>query len=365
MSTELIVHSARYFTSAKSLDVTARVREMIASDGLSFAATNAAFQGDPHYGTPKQLFIDYTFDNKRVQVTVKEDEWVSIGDLPSTNSNNTTEFANTFTDIIIPSYNNAEITANCFRSIKRCTKAGTFRVIWVDNGSADMTAAARELDGVNRICVYLPSNLGFVGAVNEGLRLSDAPSVCFLNNDTVVTPRWLEKLNNTLYGNAQLGIIGPMTAYAPIGKEDSPHNLNLHTSLLPDEARQWPVDRLSAELELRYSGKFHFTDFVAFLCAVIKREVINKVGALDSSFAMGMWDDVDYNRSAIVNGYKVVLAMDTCIYHRGRSTFNVVEKSERLDVNALLTRNRAYLDEKWKDHAAFLWTPRSKVEVSK
>ena len=68
---------------------------------------------------------------------------------------------------------------------------------------------------------------------------------------------------------------------------------------------------------------------------------------LDTKFAMGMWDAVDYNRSAMAAGYQVALSLDTCIYHKGRSTFDVVQRTENLDVGTLLRVNKEYLDRKW------------------
>jgi GT2 family glycosyltransferase len=84
-----------------------------------------------------------------------------------------------------------------------------------------------------------------------------------------------------------------------------------------------------------------------FLGHHIRRDVINRVGLLDTNYDMGMWDDLDYNLDTRKLGYKTVLALDTCIYHRGRSTFNLIEKKEKFNVNALLKKNRAYLDSKW------------------
>ena len=75
--------------------------------------------------------------------------------------------------------------------------------------------------------------------------------------------------------------------------------------------------------------------------------MINKVGPLDPNYAMGMWDDNDYNLAARKLGYKTELAIDTCIYHRGRSTFRLLEQTEGFDVKALLIKNKTYMDKKW------------------
>ena len=42
-------------------------------------------------------------------------------------------------DIIIPTYENEDLTVACFESIKKNTK--DFRILWVDNGSKNKTKA--------------------------------------------------------------------------------------------------------------------------------------------------------------------------------------------------------------------------------
>jgi len=344
MKSKLIIEEAKYFTRHYSKDITKIIANLVNDNGLSIMASND-IAGDPHIGVIKMLYIRYTLNGVQDTKLVYEGNRVEIYEKkPAT----TPQQCTYFTDIIIPSYNNDELTANCFKSIKQHTKEGAYRIIWIDNGSKDMSLPMKQLIGVNRICVHFPTNKGFVGAVNEGLRLSDAPSVCLLNNDTVVTSEWLEKLNKILYANKKLGIVGPLTGYGKDNGMDSHHSLSLHSKLLPADAHNWDFNRLNKELEMRYSGRTYNIDFVAFLCAVMKREVIDKVGLLDINYAMGMWDDCDYNRSAQKAGYDIALAIDTCIYHRGRSTFNVVEKEEGLDVERLLRENKAYLDKKWR-----------------
>ena len=62
---------------------------------------------------------------------------------------------------------------------------------------------------------------------------------------------------------------------------------------------------------------------------------------------MVLWDDNDYNLATRKLGYKTEFAIDTCIYHRGRSTFSLLEQTENFDINALLVKNRAYMNKKW------------------
>lgn len=252
----------------------------------------------------------------------------------------------TLCDIIIPTYENEDYTIACLESIKKYTDS--YRVIWVDNASKDRSNVERAISDMPHLSIVMPKNEGFVSAVNKGLDVSDAPYVCLLNNDTVVSERWLEKLINTLQKDPKLGIVGPLTMPDPVGHGmmDSHHSLSLHNTIVPNQLFM-SMDEINRYLETHYSGLTCATPFVAFLCAVIKREVIDKVGFLDVNYEMGMWDDNDYNIATRNLGYKTEFAIDTCIYHKGRSTFNLIEKSEGFDINALLQKNRAYMDKKW------------------
>lgn len=259
-----------------------------------------------------------------------------------------------FCDIIVPSYTpsveNESIPVRCFESIKRCTKAGTYRVIWVDNASDDTSKAAEALKGIDHVALKMSKNVGFVRATNRGLAISNSDYVCLLNNDTVVSDRWLEKMVGALERNPDVGIVGPITAPSGIPRSYDSHHSIQH---IEDFARKkiFPpftnLEDFNRLIEHRFPGHLADITFVAFLCAVIRREVIEKVGLLDIGYEMGMYDDNDYNMAVRKIGIKTKLLYDTCIFHAGRATFNVMEKKEKFDVDGLVQTSHAYMNKKW------------------
>jgi hypothetical protein len=79
------VTCACYFTADASADVTERVRALVDAGGrLSFQITNGVFKdeippdGDPHYGVPKELCIDYVINGESRSVTYKENETIDL-----------------------------------------------------------------------------------------------------------------------------------------------------------------------------------------------------------------------------------------------------------------------------------------------
>ncbi len=251
-------------------------------------------------------------------------------------------------DIIIPTYKNEDLTVECLNSIKKHTASIDYRVIWVDNASGDTSKVEKAISCMPHLRIDMPKNEGFVEAINKGIKSSNASYVCFLNNDTVVSDRWLEKLINALKNNPTLGIVGPMTL--PLKGDrvyDSQHNLSLHPYLFPNEC-DLGLENTSKILEFYHLGYLIDTSFVAFFCALIKQEVIDKIGLLDTNFQLGMWDDNDYCLSARKLGYDVKLLADTCIYHKGRASFKLLQETENFNITELMAKNKEYLDRKWK-----------------
>ena len=248
-------------------------------------------------------------------------------------------------DIIIPTYENEDLTAACIESIKKNTK--DFRILWVDNGSKGRQKVHASLQGVNHIAILLPTNQGFVGAVNLGIAVSNAPFVCLLNNDTLVSPRWLDKLTTALIKNPKLGIVGAITAPPSVPRKYDSHHCTSHIEDFAGK-RIFPeftnLNAFNLAIEKKFSGVLADCAFVAFLCAVIKRKVIFNIGFLDPNYAMGMYDDNDYNLATRKAGWETKLLYDTCIKHYGRSTFKMIRPDI---VDGLLKKNKAYMDKKW------------------
>ncbi len=245
-------------------------------------------------------------------------------------------------DIIVPTHENEKLTSNCFESIKAHTE--NYRIIWVDNGSKNYEMALEAIQGAEYDFVRFDENKGFVGATNEGLRRSKAPYVCLLNNDTLVTPRWLEKLVRHLKHNRKLGIVGPLTVSDSFEEMDSGQNI-AHQGTIRELPEFTNLIEFNRRLEKQHKGATSEPpDFIAFLCAVIKREVIDAVGYLDTNYSMGLWDDNDYDLAAKEAGYTSALALDTCIYHKGRSTFRLFDRAK---IDKIHDDNHEYFRKKW------------------
>ena len=81
-------------------------------------------------------------------------------------------------DIIIPIWNQPEATKECVENIVKKTKY-PYRLILIDNGSepeAKIYLESLKIAGKPEVALIRnEKNLGYVKAVNQGLRISSAP----------------------------------------------------------------------------------------------------------------------------------------------------------------------------------------------
>ncbi len=170
-------------------------------------------------------------------------------------------------------YNKLEYTKLCIDSIRKYTKSGTYEIIVVDNNSTDDTK--EWLKEQNDIKLILNNeNLGFPGGCNVGIKIAQKDNdILLLNNDTVVTPRWLENLKKCLYSDEYVGAVGAVT-----------NNCANYQAI---KTEYESIDEMIA-----FANKYNISDLSKWeqkvrligFCMLIKRVAIDKIGLLDEKF---------------------------------------------------------------------------------
>jgi tetratricopeptide (TPR) repeat protein len=112
--------------------------------------------------------------------------------------------------------NEVEYTRQCLDSVRRHTRP-PYELILVDNGSTDGTPAlleeVRSRPGPERVEVIRnETNVGFPAGCNQALARARGDYLVLLNNDTVVTPGWLDGLVGwALHDWPTVGLVGAVT----------------------------------------------------------------------------------------------------------------------------------------------------------
>lgn len=236
------------------------------------------------------------------------------------------------TSIVILTYNNSHLTKDCIESIRKYTSKDSYEIIVVDNNSTDDTIDYLKSQD-DLICIFNEENKGFAGGCNQGMKISSGDNILLLNNDTIVTPNWLDNMIDALYSDESIGAVGPITNYCS----------NYQQVFLPvnpttdndDFFKLYNVsDKNKWEERLRLIG----------FCLLIKKEVIDKIGYLDELFALGNYEDDDYCLRIRKLGYRLLLCKDTFIFHVGSASFSQL-KYERF--TKILEENRIKFINKW------------------
>jgi GT2 family glycosyltransferase/tetratricopeptide (TPR) repeat protein len=237
--------------------------------------------------------------------------------------------------IVVLVHNQLEHTRRCFGSVRAHTSL-PYELIVVDNGSTDGTVEyLGTIVGEHpRLRVIRnEKNLGFAKGNNQGLARAQGDCVLLLNNDTVVTDGWVERLLAVLQQSPDVGIVGPMSNYVAGLQRvaDVPYRT--------DEE----LVSFAAEWSTRHSGKSCEASRVVGFCLLARRAVLDRIGGLDERFGTGNFEDDDFCLRAGLAGFQIRVAQEVFIHHTGNQTF----KGSGIDYRAAMERNWLLFKNKW------------------
>ncbi|HXG49186.1 MAG TPA: glycosyltransferase, partial [Methylomirabilota bacterium] len=247
--------------------------------------------------------------------------------------------------IVIPTFNNLPLTRQCLGSLYRNAAGPTHEIIVVDNASTDGSVEwlKAEHAAARLRAVFNSRNVGFARACNQGALEARGRFVLFLNNDTEVTPGWLESLVKTA-AEPGVGVVGARLLY-PDGKIQ--HAGVEFINGVPDH----PFRRAAAEAPAVCQRRD--LDMVTGACLLMPRELFVALAGFDEVYQNGV-EDVDLCLRVRMGGYRVVYEPGCVVtHHEGQSKGRFDHVSENL--RRFFARWKDRLDEK---HRLVATTPR-------
>ena len=187
------------------------------------------------------------------------------------------------------------------------------RAIVIDNASTDGSVEALETHFKSYVQIIKSArNLGFTGGNNLGIEFAlskGAEWVLLLNNDTTVSPDFLEELEKVGNNHPEFAIFGPLIFY-----HDKPERVwYLGDRLIPWTLATYSLYR--EQLEPRSCPEALPVDFISGCGMLVNRKVFEAVGLLDTSLFM-YGEDADFCWRARQSGFKLAAAPRARMWHK-------------------------------------------------
>ncbi len=239
--------------------------------------------------------------------------------------------------VIIPVHGKLAYTLACLRSLRNTGLPDDAEVIVIDDASPDETGKA--LPSIPGLRYHRnATNLGFVGSCNAGAALARGQHLVFLNNDTTLTPGWLDALLRTFDTHPDTGLAGAQLVY-PDGR------LQESGGIVFSDGSGWNYGRFEDPQHPAYTF-VREVDYCSGAAIAIPRALFERLGGFDARYAPAYYEDTDLAMKVRDAGLKVRVQPASVVIHHEGITAGTDTGS---GVKAYQLRNQQRFVERWRD----------------
>jgi GT2 family glycosyltransferase len=233
--------------------------------------------------------------------------------------------------VIVLNWNGKDDTLACLESLRQLDYPN-YEVVVVDNGSSDGSVKAVRATFVDVTVLEVGENLGFAEGNNVGLRHAlthGADYVLLLNNDTEVSPDCISLLVGAVEATPQAGVAGPTIYY--FDRREIIWSAGGAIDWRRGDSHMMGLD----ELDKGQYDAIREVDFVTGCALLIRRDVIEDVGMLDTRFFM-YYEETEWCVRAARARYKILHVPQAHVWHK------IVPAQQAMSprIQYYMTRNR-------------------------
>lgn len=237
--------------------------------------------------------------------------------------------------VLILNYNGKKWLKQCLPTVEKSTYPNK-EVLVVNNGSTDDSAEFLQKNYPNMKVLEIKKNRGYAGANNFGAQQAKGKYILFLNNDTTVTPNFLEPLVEKMENDQSIGAVQPQIRHmVEKNKIDSIGSFFTFTGFLYHYGyfQNYKEKKYRKELSV-YSVKG--------ACFLMKRKDYLDLGGIDESFVTYV-EESDLCHRILLSGKKIIYTPQSYIYHFGGGDMHIMTKAEVVIFRSFRNRFVSYL----------------------
>lgn len=233
--------------------------------------------------------------------------------------------------VIVLNYRRAQLTIDCLQSLAdQMAQHPDWCAVLVDNGSDDGSADLLERTISERgwsswlTLIKSPVNTGFAGGNNIGFQAVDAEYYLLLNSDARVCTCALSTLVEYADAHPEAGLVGPELQHPDGAAQISCFRYRSPVSEMLSAAGTGVIDRIFRRwiVAIPLEDERASPQWVSFACILIRRAVIERIGAMDDGYFM-YFEDIDFARRARRAGWEVRYVPSAHVTHLRGGTSSV------------------------------------------
>lgn len=237
--------------------------------------------------------------------------------------------------ILIPNYNGKKWLERLLPTIKKVTYLN-IEILVVNNGSIDDSARFLKKYYPNIRVIEVKRNRGYAGANNLGVKQAKGKYVLFLNNDTQVTPNFLELLVAKMENDKMIGAVQPQIRnMINKNKIDSVGSFFTFTGFL------YHYGYFQNANEKKYNKELSIYS-VKGACFLMRKKDYLDLGGIDESFVTYV-EESDLCHRILLSGRKIVYNPQSVVYHYGGGDMNIMTKKEIVIFRSFRNRIVSYI----------------------
>ena len=219
--------------------------------------------------------------------------------------------------IVVNSYKSTQHLGNCLKSLQKL-RYPEYEIIVVATCISDFKNWIKKYQKIKFI--NLDDDHGVSAARNIGFQKIDSKSkyVCFMDDDVIAHPDWLNPIISKMENDDNVGAIQPT-----LFSNNDPSKIDSLGHLLTHTGYSQKIEPTIENFSKLKSKKFWEIFYAETAAVVFKKEILQNFSSLGGPFDEDyfiQWEDVDLSWRIWLMGYKVLITSEAICYHDRRTS---------------------------------------------